>query len=106
MDQIARAPVGFGTLGHPNIKSWGFKSLGEQALPGSGFGTMDVEFQSGALYRYYEVPMATFIALTHSSTPGKDFDLLVKKPGYKYEKLKDGVPALKKQKKVVTLDDV
>lgn len=103
MDEIARAPVGYGS-GHPNIKSWGFKVLGEQNLPGTGRGTMDVEFQSGALYRYFDVPTATFIALTHSSTPGKDFDALIKKPRYRYEKLKDGVPAPRKEKKGSVLD--
>lgn len=90
VEDIALAPAGGG-----NIKSWGFRAGGVATtsdLPGTVTGTLDIEFVSGALYRYYEVPRYVFTELTSSRTIGSDFHHLIKQGGYRYKKLKDAPP--------------
>lgn len=46
-----------------------------------------VTFNNGASYMYSKVPMTTVVSLIACSSIGKTINELVKKGGYKYEKL-------------------
>lgn len=48
---------------------------------------LDVEFHSGAVYRYANVPGSVHDALVSSPSIGKAHGLLIKQPQYKYVKL-------------------
>lgn len=47
-------------------------------------GTLEVEFNSGKRYRYYQVPESLFKAMRRSRSKGKFVNEHLKKPGYEY----------------------
>lgn len=82
-DEIVRVSVGT-----RNILSIGYRLDVPSELPGVAAGTMEVEFNGGALYRYYEVPQSVFGELTQTTQSlGSRFHALIKLGGYRYERL-------------------
>ena len=51
--------------------------------------TLDVEFQSGAVYRYFDVPVAVHQGLVAAESRGRYYDEAVKKQGFRFERLAD-----------------
>lgn len=49
--------------------------------------TLEVEVRSGAVYQYFEVPMVVYHDLLSAGAPGVYFDAVVKKGGYRYERV-------------------
>lgn len=64
-----------------NISSIGFSPYAGD--PVSGF--LDVEFRSGAIYRYRDVPKTVYAALLGAPSIGSRFAALVKAAGYQVE---------------------
>jgi hypothetical protein len=50
--------------------------------------TLEVEFRSGSIYRYFEIPSHIHAGLMKASSHGSYLDLYVKKGGYAYEQIK------------------
>lgn len=48
---------------------------------------LEVEFNYGAVYQYFDVPESVYEGLMAADSHGKYFDAYVKKAGYQYEKL-------------------
>lgn len=48
---------------------------------------LEVEFNYGAVYQYFDVPESVYEGLMAVDSHGKYFDAYVKKAGYQYEKL-------------------
>lgn len=48
---------------------------------------LEVEFNYGAVYQYYDVPESVYDGLMAADSHGKYLDAYVKKAGYRYEKL-------------------
>lgn len=68
MDRIA--------ISSSNLKSVGYDS-----------GTLEVEFNYGGIYQYFDVPEHIYTGLFSAPSAGKFFDVNVKKAGYGYEKI-------------------
>ena len=50
-------------------------------------GTLEVEFNHGGIYQYYDVPEHIYHGLFDAPSAGQFFDVNVKKAGYRYEKV-------------------
>ncbi len=48
---------------------------------------LEVEFNYGSVYQYFDVPESVYEGLMAADSHGKYFDAYVKKAGYRYEKL-------------------
>lgn len=48
---------------------------------------LEVEFNYGSVYQYFDVPESVYEGLMAADSHGKYFDTYVKKAGYRYEKL-------------------
>lgn len=48
---------------------------------------LEVEFNHGGIYQYFDVPESVYIELMNASSHGQYFDRNVKKAGYDYKKL-------------------
>lgn len=48
---------------------------------------LEVEFNYGSIYRYFDVPESVYEGLMTADSHGKYLDAYVKKAGYRYEKL-------------------
>jgi len=46
--------------------------------------TLEIEFQGGSVYQYFDVPERIFTALRTATSPGTFFDSNVKKAGYRF----------------------
>jgi hypothetical protein len=62
-----------------NLRSVGYDS-GEE--------TLEIEFHSGGIYQYYEVPIHRYEGLMSASSKGSYFDTYIKKAGYRYRKIR------------------
>jgi len=69
---MERAPVT-----SSNIASIGYEEACE---------ILEIEFRSGSVYRYYNVPKAIFDTLMTAGSKGKFFHMYIK-PAYPYEKV-------------------
>ena len=49
--------------------------------------TLEVEFNHGGVYQYYNVPESVYNGLMSASSHGRYFDTHVKKAGYSYSKI-------------------
>ncbi len=49
--------------------------------------TLEIEFQHGDIYQYFNVPKARYAGLMDASSKGEYFDAHIKKAGYDYEKV-------------------
>ncbi|HZW03281.1 MAG TPA: KTSC domain-containing protein [Anaerolineaceae bacterium] len=49
--------------------------------------TLELEFISGTVYRYYTVPEEVFSGLLSAGSAGQFFDTNIKKAGYKFERV-------------------
>ena len=48
---------------------------------------LEVEFNHGGTYQYFDVPQHEYQALMNADSKGKYFDANIKKGGYRYAKL-------------------
>ena len=48
---------------------------------------LEIEFLSGAVYQYYDVPQNIYDGLMAADSHGKFFDVYIKKGGYRYTKI-------------------
>jgi len=48
---------------------------------------LEVEFNYGSIYQYFDVPESVYEGLMTADSHGKYLDAYVKKAGYRYEKL-------------------
>lgn len=48
---------------------------------------LEIEFNHGGLYQYFDVPKNVYDALMNADSHGEYFDRNIKKAGYKYKKL-------------------
>ena len=62
-----------------NLKAVGYDSESK---------TLQIEFLSGGLYEYYNVPESIYNGLMSASSHGSYFDKYIKKGGYNYKKLR------------------
>ena len=49
--------------------------------------TMEIEFKSGDIYQYYEVPEIIYKNLINAPSVGRYLDQNIKKKGYRYKKI-------------------
>lgn len=49
--------------------------------------TLEVEFNNGGIYQYFNVPESVYNGLMNASSHGSYFDSNVKKAGYSYKKV-------------------
>lgn len=61
-----------------NLKSVGYDEIHQ---------TLEIEFVSGGIYQYYQVPLNVYIGLMNAASHGSYFDLHVKKAGYPCRKV-------------------
>lgn len=70
-----------------DVKSSTIRFLGFQGIL-EGTGEMNVWFNNGLLYRYYDVEFNVFLTIVRSESIGSAFNkLIVKNPKYLYEKV-------------------
>jgi len=50
--------------------------------------TLEVEFHSGAIYQYFQVPESRFVGLMTASSHGHYFDLYIKEAGYPFRRIR------------------
>lgn len=48
---------------------------------------LEVEFNHGGIYQYFDVPQHEYQALMNADSKGQYFDANIKKGGYRYSKL-------------------
>ena len=48
---------------------------------------LEIEFLSGAVYQYYDVPQSVYDGLMAADSHGKFLDVYIKKGGYRYTKI-------------------
>lgn len=65
------------------VKSSNLKSVGFDPETN----TLELEFNHGGVYRYFNVPPNKFHDLMAAESLGKYFDSEIKKAGYRYEKV-------------------
>jgi hypothetical protein len=66
-----------------NISSTNIKSVGydpERQV-------LEIEFQGGSVYQYFEIPEHIFDALRSAVSPGKFFEVSIKKAGYRFSRV-------------------
>lgn len=49
--------------------------------------TLEIEFNHGGIYQYYNVPNSVYTGLMNASSHGQYFDRNIKKAGYRYAKV-------------------
>ena len=49
---------------------------------------LEIEFQNGGVYQYFDVPNSIYIGLMNASSHGQYFDKNIKKSKFKYKKIK------------------
>ena len=49
--------------------------------------TLEIEFNNGNIYQYYQVPQEVYHGLMNAPSHGTYFDLNIKKAGYSYSKI-------------------
>jgi len=53
----------------------------------SASSTLEIEFHSGGVYQYLNVPVSIYNGLMNASSHGQYFDAYVKKAGYRFKKI-------------------
>lgn len=48
---------------------------------------LEIEFNHGGVYQYYDVPLSAYEGLMSASSHGTYFDRYIKKAGYSYKKM-------------------
>lgn len=48
---------------------------------------LEIEFNHGGVYQYYDIPISVYEGLTNASSHGTYFDKNIKKAGYSYKKI-------------------
>ena len=48
---------------------------------------LEVEFKTGAVYRYYDVPQSVYDGLMSADSHGKYLDVYIQKGGYRYSQV-------------------
>ena len=48
---------------------------------------LEVEFNHGGIYQYFDIPIHEYQALMSADSKGRYFDANIKKAGYRYSKL-------------------
>lgn len=48
---------------------------------------LEVEFNYGTVYQYFDVPQSVYEGLMSADSHGRYFDAYVKKAGYRYERI-------------------
>jgi len=54
----------------------------------SGQSILEIEFRSGWMYQYFNVPYEVYSGLMNASSHGRYFDRNVKKAGYRYTRIR------------------
>lgn len=49
--------------------------------------TLEVEFNNGSIYQYFDVPENVYDELMNASSHGQYFDINIKKAGYDFQKV-------------------
>lgn len=49
--------------------------------------TLEIEFNNGSIYQYFDVPEHEYQALMYAESKGRYFDANIKKGGFRYSKL-------------------
>ena len=49
--------------------------------------TLEVEFKTGAVYQYYDVPQSMYDGLMSADSHGRYLDAYIKKGGYRYSQV-------------------
>jgi hypothetical protein len=49
---------------------------------------LEIEFNSGSIYQYYNVPQSVYAGLMAASSHGSYFDANIKKGGYRYKQIR------------------
>jgi len=49
---------------------------------------LEIEFHSGGIYQYFNVPESKYDGLMSADSHGKYFDAHIKKGGYRFEKIR------------------
>jgi hypothetical protein len=67
------------------------KPLISNSLASAGYDTdtqtLEVEFNSGEIYQYLNVPESVYITFTNSESPGRFFIKHIKDTGYEFKKV-------------------
>ena len=50
--------------------------------------TLEIEFNNGGLYQYFDVPNSIYTGLMSADSHGKYFDVYIKKAGYRFKKIR------------------
>lgn len=61
-----------------NIASIGYDAMSE---------ILEVEFNNGAVYQYYNVPKRLYNGLMEADSKGRYFDAYIKKGGFRYSRV-------------------
>jgi hypothetical protein len=61
-----------------NLKSVGYDAASQ---------ILEIEFNHGGIYQYFDVPSGVYEALMSASSKGTYFDQNIKKSGYRYAKV-------------------
>lgn len=65
-------------LSSTNIKSVGYDSAQK---------VLEVEFSSGSVYQYFDVPEHIYLSLCSASSPGKFFQSSIRRAGYRFTQI-------------------
>jgi len=49
---------------------------------------LEIEFQHGGIYQYFDVPESVYQSLMNADSHGKYFDAYIKKGGYRFKKIR------------------
>lgn len=49
---------------------------------------LEIEFRTGSVYQYFDVPVHIYEGLMHASSHGSYFDAHIKKGGYSYTRVR------------------
>ena len=49
--------------------------------------TLEIEFNSGGIYQYFNVPESIYKGLMNASSHGQYFDTYIKKAGFRFRKM-------------------
>jgi len=49
---------------------------------------LEIEFQNGSIYQYFNVPAKIYSGLTSAASPGRYFDAYIKKGGFASKRVK------------------
>ncbi len=94
---VASLSMGFVVQGRPESETEQVKRIAVKSsiIASAGYGakgkSLDIEFRTGAVYRYVEVPPAVYAAFIESPSKGRYFGAQIRGK-YSYEKLKGPRP--------------